>query len=130
MVIDSSALLAILLDEPEAAEFLLVIKNAAVRGISAASFLETGMVLRRDASGERQKLFEDLIVALRLSIVPVTELQARSALAAFALYGKGQGHPAGLNFGDCLAYALAKVSGEPLLFKGNDFSHTDIQAAT
>ena len=126
MVIDSSALLAILLDEPEAAEFLRLVKNAPVRRISAASFLETGMVLRRDSTGQRQQLFEDLIAALRLTIVPVTEQQARSALAAFAVYGKGYGHPAGLNFGDCLAYALAKVSGEPLLFKGNDFSFTDI----
>lgn len=130
MVIDSSALLAILLDESEAAGFLRLVKSAPERRISAASFLETGMVLRRDPSGERQALFEELIAALRLSIVPVTEQQARTALAAFAVYGKGHGHPAGLNFGDCLAYALAKVSGEPLLFKGNDFSQTDIQAAS
>ena len=129
MVIDSSALLAILLDEPEAEEFLRLIREASARRISAASFLETGMVLRRDASGQRQQLFEELIAALRLSIVPVTEQQARSALAAFAVYGKGHGHPAGLNFGDCLAYALAKVFAEPLLFKGNDFSFSDIQAA-
>ena len=88
MVIDSSALLAILLDEPEAAEFLGIIKNSPARRISAASFLETGMVLRRDSSGQRQQLFEDLIAALRLSIVPVTEQQARSALEAFAAYGK------------------------------------------
>jgi ribonuclease VapC len=87
------------------------------------------MVLRRDSSGQRQQLYEDLIVALRLSIAPVTEQQARTALAAFAVYGKGHGHPAGLNFGDCLAYALANVFAEPLLFKGNDFSFTDIQAA-
>ena len=126
MVIDSSALLAILLGEPETAQFLGHIKSAPVRRISAASFLETGMVLRRDSSGQRQILFEELIIALRLSIVPVTEEQARSALSAFAIYGKGHGHPAGLNFGDCLAYALAKVYGDTLLFKGNDFSKTDI----
>lgn len=130
MVIDSSALLAILLDEPEAADFLSRIKSEPVRRISAASFLETGMVLRRDTSGQRQILFEELIVALRLAIVPVTEEQARTALAAFAAYGKGHGHPAELNFGDCLTYALAKVHGEPLLFKGNDFSQTDIQVVT
>ena len=87
------------------------------------------MVLRRDSSGQRQQLFEDLIAALRLSIVPVTEQQARTALEAFAVYGKGHSHPAGLNFGDCLAYALANVFAEPLLFKGKDFSFTDIQAA-
>jgi ribonuclease VapC len=129
MVIDSSALLAILLAEPEAAEFLRTIKSTRMRRISAAGFLETGMVLRRDDSGQRQKLFEELIVALRLSIEPVTEQQARAALEAFGVYGKGHGHSAALNFGDCLAYALAKVCAEPLLFKGNDFSQTDIQKA-
>jgi ribonuclease VapC len=108
---------------------LRIIKNAPVRRVSAASFLETGMVLRRDESGARQELFEELIVALRLSIAPVTELHARTALEAFRIYGKGRGHSAGLNFGDCLAYALAKVLSEPLLFKGNDFSQTDIESA-
>ena len=129
MVIDSSALLAIVLGESEAADFLRAIKSAPVRRISAASFLETGMVLRRDRTGQRQKLFEDLIVALRISIAPVTEQQARVALDAFARFGKGSGHSAGLNFGDCFSYALAKVCSEPLLFKGADFSRTDIQAA-
>ena len=129
MVIFSLAALAIVLGEPEAAAFLNRIKSAPIRRISAASFLESGMVLRRDDSGERQKLFEELIAALRLSVVPVTEQQARAALDAFSVYGKGRGHPAGLNFGDCLAYALAKVCAEPLLFKRNDFSHTDIQTA-
>jgi ribonuclease VapC len=129
MVIDSSALLAIVLGEPEAADFLRIIKSSPIRRVSAASFVETGMVLRRDRSGQRQQLFEDLIVALRLSIAAVTEQQARAALAAFGSYGKGRGHPAGLNFGDCFAYALAKISGEPPLFKGTDFSRTDIQPA-
>jgi ribonuclease VapC len=129
MVIDSSALLAIVLGEPEAADFLRIIKNAPIRRVSAASFVETGMILRRDQSGQRQQLFEDLIVALRLSIAAVTEQQARAALVAFGSFGKGRGHPAGLNFGDCFAYALAKISGEPLLFKGADFSRTDVQAA-
>jgi ribonuclease VapC len=128
MVIDSSALLAIILAEPEAAEFLRAIKSAPERRISAASFLETGMVLLRDSSGARQKLFEELIALLHISILPVTEEQARAALEAFRTYGKGRGHQAGLNFGDCLAYALAKALNEPLLFKGNDFSLTDISA--
>jgi ribonuclease VapC len=129
MVIDSSALLAIILGEPEAAGFLLTIKTASVRRLSAASYLETGMVLRRDRTGMRQKLFEELIVTLRLTIAPVTEQQARAALEAFGIYGKGSGNRAGLNFGDCFSYALAKICGEPLLFKGNDFSKTDIQVA-
>ena len=80
MVIDSSALLAILLDEPEAAVFLQAIKRATARRISAASFLETGMVLSRNNSAQRQKLFEELIVVLRLSVAPVSEQQARVAL--------------------------------------------------
>ena len=129
MVIDSSALLAILLGEPEAATFLRAIKSAQARRVSAASFLETGMVLRRDPSGQRQQLFEELIFALRLIIEPVTEQQARIALEAFNRYGKGRWHSAALNFGDCLACALAKVCAEPLLFKGADFSHTDIAPA-
>ena len=129
MVIDSSALLAILLDEPEAADFLRAIHGSPERRISAANFLETGIVLRRGKVGRPQRLIEELIVALRISIVPVTEQQARAALKAFNIYGKGQRHPAGLNFGDCFAYALAKVCAEPLLFKGNDFTQTDIESA-
>jgi ribonuclease VapC len=122
MVIDSSALLAILLDEPEAVGFLRVIKSVQLREISAATFLETGMVLRRRGSNSSQPLFEELIGEFHIVIVPVTEVQARIALDAFSVYGKGRGHPAQLNFGDCFSYALAKVCGEPLLFKGNDFS--------
>ena len=129
MAIDSSALLAIILAEPEAATFLRAIKSSKSRRISAASFLETGMVLRRDPSGQRQQLFEELIAALRIAIESVTELQARAALEAFSAYGKGQGHSGGLNFGDCLAYGLAKTCAEPLLFKGNAFSQPDIQPA-
>jgi ribonuclease VapC len=129
MVIDSSVLLAILLDESEAADFLQAIKRSATRRISAASFLETGMVLLRGKSGQMQKPFEELIVSLRISITPVTEQQARAALDAFSVYGKGHGHPAGLNFGDCFSYALSKVSNEPLLYKGRDFSETDIPSA-
>ena len=118
-----------MLGEPEAAEFLRAIKGASIRRVSAASFLETGMVLYRDRSGERRKLFEELVVAFRLSITAVTEEQARIALDAFDRYGKGCGHSASLNFGDCFSYALAKVCAEPLLFKGEDFSQTDISIA-
>jgi ribonuclease VapC len=128
MVIDSSALIAIALEEPEAERLLGFIRQASPCKISAATFLETGMVLKRDATGKHMAAFEKLIRALGLSIIPVTEEQARTALNAFDRYGKGRGHPAGLNFGDCFSYALAKVSGEPLLFKGEDFIHTDIQA--
>jgi len=84
------------------------------------------MVLHRDATGGRLKIFEELVAELQIAITPVTEQLARSALDAFSQFGKGSGHRAGLNFGDCLVYALAKTSNEPLLFKGNDFNHTDI----
>ena len=129
MVIDSSAVLAILLNEPEEEEFLLQIQKATDRYISAASYLEAGMVLRRDPTGQRLRFFEYMLRAMRIQIASVSEQQARIALQAFTLYGKGQGHPAGLNYGDCFSYALAKTLGEPLLFKGNDFSHTDLHRA-
>ncbi len=129
MVIDSSALAAIILKEPEAAQFLRAIQSARARKISAASFFETGMVLKRDATGARMRAFEELLNDYQFTIVPVTEVQARIALDAFDRYGKGaRTPPAGLNFGDCFSYALAKMSGEPLLFKGQDFIHTDIPA--
>ncbi len=130
MVIDSSALIAIVLDEPEAADFVRLIQAASSRKLSAAGFLETGIVLKSRASRARVELFEKLISRLHLSIMPITEDQARLALDAFDRYGKGRGHPAGLNFGDCFSYALAKVAGEPLLFKGLDFVHTDILRVT
>jgi ribonuclease VapC len=128
MVIDSSALIAIVLKEPEAVRFLQAIERATSCRISAATFFETGMVLKRDATGGRMIVFEEMLRDYQITIAPVTEEQARTALDAFDRYGKGRGHPAGLNFGDCFSYALAKAGGEPLLFKGQDFIHTDIQA--
>ncbi len=129
MVIDSSALATIILKEPESAQFLQAIQSASSRKIFAASFFETGMVLKRDATGARMRAFEELLSDYQFTIVPVTEEQARIALDAFDRYGKGRGHPAGLNFGDCFSYALAKMAGEPLPFKGRDFIHTDISIA-
>ena len=129
MVIDSSALIAIVTEEPESAYFLSLIHQADSIRISAATFLETGMVLKRDSTGKHRSVFENLILRLPVPIVPVSEEQARIALDAFDRYGKGRGHPAGLNFGDCFSYALAKIGDEPLLFKGRDFKYTDIQAA-
>ncbi len=129
MVIDSSALIAIVLGEPEARQFIRLIRNTPSRKISAAGFIETGIVLKGRTSRAKQELFEKIIRRFHLAIVPVTEEQARIALDAFERYGKGRGHPAGLNFGDCFAYSLAKAAGEPLLFKGQDFLHTDIPAA-
>jgi ribonuclease VapC len=128
MVLDSSAVLAILQGEPEAGAFALSIERAERVLISAVSVLEVGIVIesRRGAEGAG-----DLDAFLREGLVEVAAFDAdQTALArqAFRRYGKGR-HPAALNFGDCAAYALAKVSGEPLLFKGNDFSHTDVARA-
>lgn len=129
MVIDSSALIALLLNEPETVRFTTAIAHAQVRWVSTASYLETAIVLlRRSGPGARQildRLFDDL----SLHKVPFTREQAELAITAFQRYGKGQGHPPGLNFGDCFTYALAKQTSEPVLFKGNDFSLTDLESA-
>ena len=127
MVVDTSALIAIALDEPERASFLDAIERDPIRLISAASVLEVGIVVESRAGTEAGDDLDELITALGLQIEPVTEVQIRIARRAWRAYGKGR-HPAGLNFGDCFAYALAKHSGEPLLFKGNDFPQTDVDS--
>jgi ribonuclease VapC len=126
MVIDTSALLAIFLAEPERKPFLDSIFEAETRMISAANVLETGMVLeaRRGESAGRE--FDLFVVRANLQIVSVDSVQAEIARSAWRNYGKGR-HPAALNFGDCFAYALAKFAGEPLLAKGTDFAATDIE---
>jgi ribonuclease VapC len=129
MVIDSSAVIAILFNESEAPDFLARIASAAVCRISAASLLEVGIVLRREASAQRRAAFDQMLVLFSINVEAVTEAQAYLALDAYDQYGKGTGHAAGLNYGDCFSYALAKETGEPLLFKGDDFARTDIEAA-
>lgn len=126
MVIDSSALLAIFLAEPERKLFLDSIFQAETRMISAANVLETGIVLeaRRGESAGRE--FDLFVVRTNIQIVPVDGEQAEIARSAWRKYGKGR-HPAALNFGDCFAYALAKFTSEPLLAKGTDFAATDIE---
>jgi ribonuclease VapC len=126
MVVDTSALLAIFLAEPERKSFLESIFQAETRMISAATVLETGIVLeaRRGESAGRE--FDLFVVRANLQIVPVDSEQAEIARSAWRKYGKGH-HPAGLNFGDCFAYALAKALGEPLLAKGTDFAATDVE---
>ncbi|RIK37360.1 MAG: hypothetical protein DCC55_24585 [Chloroflexi bacterium] len=128
MVIDSSAILALLSNEPEAVRFAEVIAAADRRLMSAASLLETAIVIEaRHGPAGSQKL-DELIATAQILIEPVTIEQITVARLAYRTYGKGR-HPAGLNFGDCFAYALAKLMDEPLLYKGNDFSQTDIQVA-
>jgi len=125
MVIDTSALLAIFLAAPERQPFLQQITQAEKRLISAVNAFETGIVLearRGEAAGREFDLF---LGRANLEVVPVDAEQVEIARVAWRRYGKGR-HPAALNFGDCLAYALAKTSGEPLLAKGLDFARTDI----
>jgi ribonuclease VapC len=129
MVIDTSALVAIFLAEPERKRFLDLIVDAGTRLISAANALETGNVLearRGEAAGREFDLF---VVRANLQVVPVDGEQVEIARAAWRKYGKGR-HPAALNFGDCFAYALAKSSGEPLLARGTDFALTDVEVCS
>jgi ribonuclease VapC len=126
MVIDSSALIAILRNEPEAATFENAIFRYPVRLVSAVTKLESGMVAagRRGAVGATD--LDRLLAWISATIVPFDERQADIARDAFIRYGKGR-HSAGLNFGDCAAYALAIAEAEPLLFKGTDFAATDVE---
>ncbi len=128
MVVDTSALLAIFLAEPERKQFLEVITQGDTRYISAANVLETGIVLearRGEAAGREFDLF---LRQAKLEVVPVDSDHIEIARLAWRKYGKGR-HAAGLNFGDCFTYALAKAMGEPILFKGEDFTHTDLSPA-
>jgi ribonuclease VapC len=129
MILDASAVIAILRDEPEAARFARAIQDAGYRRISAVNYVEAAAVIdgSRDPVASRQ--FDDLLREARVTIEPVTQVQAKIARDAYRDFGKGSGHPARLNFGDCFAYALARAMGEPLLFKGGDFPHTDIASA-
>jgi ribonuclease VapC len=129
MIVDTSALMAILLDEPDADQYKRAIEGAAFCRISAATLLEAAIVVDGSRNPILSRLFDDLCREARLIVEPVSEAQAWLARAAYRDFGKGSGHPAKLNFGDCFAYALTKVRNEPLLFKGNDFSHTDIISA-
>jgi ribonuclease VapC len=128
VVIDTSALIAILFGEPEALAFTKAVADESRKLISAFNVLETGIVVeaRKGESGGRE--FDLLMHRAQIEIVGMNADQAEIARSAWRNYGKGN-HPAGLNIGDCCAYALAKYSGESLLFKGNNFSQTDIQSA-
>ncbi len=129
MIIDASALIAILRDEDDSALYAEAILSASVCRISAASYVEISVVIDRSRDPVSSRRVDDLIERGQITIEPVTESQARIARAAYRDFGKGSGHPAALSFGDCFAYALAKELREPLLFKGNDFGQTDIKPA-
>ena len=128
MIVDSSAIVAVLKQEPEAASFAALMTDDPRVRISAAHYVEAGVVIDR-AGPVASRGLDQFIDDAQTSIEPVSARQAEVARQAYRDFGKGSGHPAGLNFGDCFAYALAVESGEPLLFKGDDFAHTGIAAA-
>ena len=126
MIIDTSAIIAILRNELDAPAHARAIADATLRLVSAVNFVESAVVIDASRDPIASRRFDDFMREADISVMPVTESQAQIAREAYRDFGKGSGHPAALNFGDCFAYALAKESGEPLLFKGDDFAHTDV----
>lgn len=129
IVVDCSVLVAILKGEPEAASFIQCIESHTAASISAGSLLECGIVIGARAGLAGLEAVDQLTKKLLLEVVPVDAAQSRIGSEAFLQYGRGLQNKAKLNFGDCFAYALAKARNLPLLFKGDDFIHTDIQPA-
>jgi ribonuclease VapC len=127
MIIDTSALIAIIACEDDASAFAEAIEKATICRLSAANWVEAGIILDRRADGVPGREFDLLVQRAQIRVEPITEDQARIARQAYLIYGKGR-HPAALNFADCFSYALSKVFGEPLLFKGSDFSRTDVMS--
>lgn len=128
MILDSSAIVAIALREPGSEELLAKLRAAQVIGVGAPTLTETGMVLSARLGTEPQALLDRFLRDFGVVPVAFGEEHWREALEAFRRFGKGR-HPAALNFGDCLSYAVASLAGHPLLFVGDDFSRTDIEAA-
>jgi ribonuclease VapC len=128
MILDTSALVAVLYGEPGAADFVRIIHEAEVCRISVASYVELSIVVEKQLGPLGMRQAEAFLRRAGVVIEPVTAGQGDLARQAFLDFGKGR-HKAGLNFGDCFSYALAKATGEPLLFKGNDFGATDIEKA-
>jgi ribonuclease VapC len=125
MVLDTSALLALLLDEPEAEEFRTALEEDTTRLVSAATLLETAVVIEARKGDPGGRELDLLMHKAEIVVVPVDAGHVAEARRAFRRFGKGR-HTAGLNFGDVFAYALARIAGEPLLFKGDDFAKTDV----
>jgi ribonuclease VapC len=129
VIVDTSAIIAILRQEPDARRIAEAIEAAPVRRMSAATYVEVGAVIDGARDPVASRSVDELIAVAGITLEPVTSEQARIAREAYRDFGRGSGHPAGLDFGDCFAYALAKAMGEPLLFKGDDFSRTDVHGA-
>ena len=128
MIVDTSALLAILLGEADAPYYERTLAGAWPRRMSTVALLEAAMVVESRGGAAAGHELDELLARAEVELVPVTAEQAAAARRAWRRFGKGN-HPAALNFGDCLAYALATTTGEPLLFKGNDFGRTDVERA-
>ena len=128
MIVDTSAILAILLSEPEADDYERKLADRWPRRMSVATLLEATMVAESRGGRSLGHALDDYLRRAQIEFVPVTREQADAARQAWRRFGKGN-HPAGLNFGDCFSYALAITSGEPLLFKGNDFAQTEVESA-
>ena len=128
MIVDTSAVIAILFEESEAERCHQAIAQAPHSRMSVANFLEAAMVLEGRSGLESGRDLDDYLQEAMIELEPVTVEQAHAARRAWRRFGKGN-HPAGLNYGDCFAYALAEVTGEPLLFKGQDFALTDVEVA-
>lgn len=128
MIVDASAIIAILRGESDGPDLARALEQAPVRRISAATYVEAAVVTDSNRDPVLSRRFDDLLRDSGITIEPVTAEQAKIAREAYRDFGKGR-HREGLNFGDCFAYALAKVTGEPLLFKGDDFRHTDLETA-
>jgi ribonuclease VapC len=129
IAIDSSALIAVCLDEPERDQFIDIMDAAERILVSAGTVIESRMVAHNQGRAALVRKLDELVEAYSMEIVPADPEQTEIAHAGFVAYGKGSGHPAGLNFGDLFSYALAKARGVPLLYKGGDFARTDIAAA-
>ena len=129
MIVDTSAIVCVHEGEPEAREFLDLMMDTSVLQISAGTLMETSLVLDARQPLRSSRRLDRLLFDLRPDVVPVDETHVSVARSAYRDFGKGSGHPAQLNFGDCFAYALATLTGEPLLFKGEDFGHTDVTPA-
>lgn len=128
MVIDTSALIAVLFEEPVMAGLEQLIANSPATVMSAASYLEAGIVVLGRHGPAYLSRFDQVLERFGIAVVPVSPERARLAVTAYERFGTGR-HPAGLNYGDCFSYALAQARGEPLLAKGNDFARTDVAMA-
>jgi ribonuclease VapC len=128
VIVDTSVIIALLKNEQDAGAIRAVLSRSLDCRMSAVSYAEAGVVVDSNRDPVLSRRFDDLLRDVEISVEPVTSNQARIAREAYRDFGKGR-HRAGLNFGDCFAYALAKEKGQPLLFKGDDFCHTDVEPA-